>query len=223
SLLNGEKFCVVSTSLIEAGVDLDFQLVFREMAGLDNLLQTAGRCNREGIRQNAVAYAFTFEECEMQPKKDKFAIKQYLCNQIFENYKDVQSYSAVVTYFDKLYSYSKAEMESMDFADKKWSKNSGYNFCSYAEEFKLIDDDRITVVVACLPKAQEILHRAEQGDKASKRALQQYSVSLYQNEFKQLFDIGVINNINGINILTSNNYYKSDTGIQFEDDTVLQY
>mgnify|MGYP000435275556 CR=1 FL=1 len=41
---NGINTTVISTSLIEAGVDLDFKAVFREIAGIDNILQSGGRC-----------------------------------------------------------------------------------------------------------------------------------------------------------------------------------
>lgn len=47
-LQDGESIRVVSTQLVEAGVDLDFPVVFRAMAGFDSLIQSAGRCNREG-------------------------------------------------------------------------------------------------------------------------------------------------------------------------------
>lgn len=49
---------VVSTSLIEAGVDLDFETVFREISGLDSILQAAGRCNREGKRSYGNVFVF---------------------------------------------------------------------------------------------------------------------------------------------------------------------
>src|SRR5699024_6086951 len=58
---------VVSTSLIEAGVDVDFPAVFREQAGLDSILQAAGRCNREGKRPAQKCVVIIFEGEEKAP------------------------------------------------------------------------------------------------------------------------------------------------------------
>ena len=61
-LRDGATCRVVSTQLIEAGVDVDFPVVFRASCGLDSLTQAAGRCNREGRREVSVVYAFDFPE-----------------------------------------------------------------------------------------------------------------------------------------------------------------
>ena len=63
-LKNGEPCRVIATSLIEAGVDVDFPLVMRAEAGLDSVAQAAGRCNREGKRpsENSFVWIFAPEE-----------------------------------------------------------------------------------------------------------------------------------------------------------------
>lgn len=81
-LNNGEKLILCSTQLIEAGVDIDFPVVFRELAPLESIIQSAGRCNREGMLDEGYVYLFQFED-QSQPSRqyETFAKYAQLCYQ----------------------------------------------------------------------------------------------------------------------------------------------
>lgn len=225
SLEKHERFCLVSTSLIEAGVDLDFDLVFRELAGLDNLLQTAGRCNREGKKTGCKTYSFEFEEEQLQPKSSEFLIKQSFCRNVFEKYPDAESPGAILYYFNQLYSYTLNDMNSMDFK-MAFSPEScgidgiGFDFASYARDFRMIDDNTQPLIIVTDENrkiVKPLLDTLMHGGIASKRQLQKYSISLRPYEFEQLNKAGVVCSAGGVNYLDNERYYRSDTGVCFEN------
>lgn len=226
SLEKHEHFCLVSTSLIEAGVDLDFELVYRELAGLDNLLQTAGRCNREGIKTGCKTCAFEFEEDDLRPQNEEFRTRQAFCRNVFEKHPDATSPEAVLYYFNQLYTYKLDDMNSMDFK-KAFSPAScgvdgfGFDFAAYAQKFRLIDDNTQPLVIVTNENRKIIkplLDVLMRGGIAPKRQLQKYSISLRPYEFEQLNKAGVICSAHGVNYLDNERYYKNDTGICFENN-----
>lgn len=225
SLIRREHFCLVSTSLIEAGVDLDFDLVFRELAGLDNLLQTAGRCNREGKKRGCKTYAFEFEEEDLRPKSSEFIIKQSFCREALQKYGDAASPEAIESYFNRLYAYTLDSMKSMNFKTA-FSPAScgidgfGFNYAQYARDFRLIDENTQPLVIVTKENRKRVmpLLEAAYDGMSVMRQLQKYSVSLRQYEFKQLNDAGVVCGDKGIRYLGCERYYSREIGILFEND-----
>jgi CRISPR-associated endonuclease/helicase Cas3 len=231
SLKKHEHFCLVSTSLIEAGVDLDFDLVFRELAGLDNLLQTAGRCNREGKKAGCKTFAFEFEEEELRPQNKEIPIKQAFCRNVFEKYPDVSLPEAVSYYFNQLYTYTLSDRKSMDFKKaissvSYSSEGVGFDFMTYAGEFRLIDNNTQPLVIVTDENrkiVKPLLDALARGGIAPKRQLQKYSISLRPYEFDQLNKAGVVCGACGVNYLDNERYYKSDTGICFENNDAYMW
>lgn len=221
SLQANEKFVLISTSLIEAGVDLDFKSVFRERAGVDNILQTAGRCNREGKKDisECMSYVFDFEEDELKNKGGDMELKTYFCADVFEKYGSSLTPQAIAEYYDKLFSYCKPRMSSQDFATA--IKSIGFNFQEYAEKFKLIDGGTSVVVRFAGDEQQEKIINSGKTGKWIRRKLQPYAVSLRNYEYEKLLSQGAITQEDGIPFISGEVYYDPDTGIVLDGRDLL--
>ncbi|NCU27248.1 hypothetical protein EOM86_11095 [Candidatus Nomurabacteria bacterium] len=147
---------VVSTQLIEAGVDIDFPVVFRSLAGVDSIIQAAGRCNREGKQAVGTVYVF-------QPK-DAYNLPKYLRQtaQLATRYtSDFLSKENSDAYFRELFFNKKADLDEHHIIDKCMdalsSSNPSYPFRDISEDFKLISDDGCAVVIPLDDECKKLL------------------------------------------------------------------
>lgn len=223
-LENGEPITVVSTSLVEAGVDLDFNTVFRQLSGLDSILQAGGRCNREG--KDAKGYVYVFDIDETYRKGSDLAMRINKTKGLLEKYQDITSYDCIKEYYDGIFNFNQSRIAENSIAKYNEQSNSfdrqglmspySIPFRSYAMQFEYISADTISIVIDD-PNDQtchELVETLRNGDMSVRRALQKYSVSVYMNVFKDLYSQGVLNDHGtGIYILENQSYYNNETGL----------
>lgn len=223
-LENGEPITVVSTSLVEAGVDLDFNTVFRQLSGLDSILQAGGRCNREG--KDDKGYVYVFDIDETYRKGSDLAMRINKTKGLLEKYQDITSYDCIKEYYDGIFDFNQSRIAENSIAKYNEQSNSfdrqglmlpySIPFRSYAMQFEYISADTISIVIDD-PNDQtchELVETLRNGDMSVRRALQKYSVSVYMNVFKDLYSQGVLNDHGtGIFILENQSYYNNETGL----------
>lgn len=223
-LENGEHITVVSTSLVEAGVDLDFNTVFRQLSGLDSILQAGGRCNREG--KDDKGYVYVFDIDETYRKGSDLAMRINKTKGLLEKYQDITSYDCIKEYYDGIFNFNQSRIAENSIAKYNEQSNSfdrqglmspySIPFRSYAMQFEYISADTISIVIDD-PNDQtchELVETLRNCDMSVRRALQKYSVSVYMNVFKDLYSQGVLNDHGtGIFILENQSYYNNETGL----------
>lgn len=223
-LKKGEYITVVSTSLVEAGVDLDFNTVFRQLSGLDSILQAGGRCNREG--KDAKGYVYVFDIDETYRKGSDLAMRINKTKGLLEKYQDITSYDCIKEYYDGIFDFNQSRIAENSIAKYNEQSNSfdrqglmlpySIPFRSYAMQFEYISADTISIVIDD-PNDQtchELVETLRKGDMSVRRALQKYSVSVYMNVFKDLYSQGVLKDHGtGIFILENQSYYNNETGL----------
>ncbi len=202
------RIIVVSTSLIEAGVDLDFFTVYRELSGLDSILQAGGRCNREGKRRNAAVYIFNFGK----PSTDA---RVNTAKALLEKYDDISSPECIEKYYEIIYKFNDEFIREMSIAKDVHGFDS-VPFADYAKNFRMIDSNTVAVAVECDEESKALMTQLKAAGFTNHRKLQKYMFSVYEYELKMLIDIGVVKEYGGIWCLTDSNRYSSEKGISFE-------
>lgn len=190
-LAAGEKCILISTSLVEAGVDLDFQSVYRQLAGVDSMIQAAGRCNREGKRnlEESKVFIFQLDEKEYVPGQ---RLQIDASKMLLTRGEDIFSLEGINHYFQALYHFRGEGLDKKNILGE--FQRQCYQFAWAAEKFKLIEENTITVFIGKEEEAKELLWQMEnQGyTKSGMRRAGQYCVQLYENEFEKLRGAGMV-------------------------------
>lgn len=210
------KLCrVVATSLVEAGVDLDFPYVMREQAGLDSILQAAGRCNRNGRRNFEDSITEVFElEGEIPPSiRQQVDAARYVMRQ-YEQWDSLEAIEAYFKFWRELRGAENLDQEQV------MEKVNRYAFREIAEAFRLIEKDTYTVYIPWKEKGEELVSQLGNGfyDKGLFRALGGYGVNVFEHHYKDLVRLGNVELINGIAVLANRDLYHEDTGLEFQTE-----
>lgn len=219
-LADGLPCRVISTQLIEAGVDVDFPAVYRELAGADSIAQAAGRCNREGRLNRGKVYVF--ETPDGAPKMFRQQT-QATRSVVRSRGDDVLSLESIREYFQELY-WVKGE----DALDKDRILDSltpglehvNFPFREIGETFRLIDQATTPVLIPFDDDCKKLADVLKNGKPSRNqfRKMQKYTVSLYPHEFTALCDAGAVEKVNDfIAVLTNPDLYKDTVGLAMDN------
>jgi len=206
---------VIATQLVEAGVDIDFPVVFRQEAGLDSILQAAGRCNREG--KNTIGYTFVFSLAteNRMPSGSMAAANNARLNLSTDS--DWFAPSTMEKYFQQLY-------RRKNTFDKKDMKHYLYKldelcFETASKEFKLIDDDGMNVIVNWKNSMELVDNLKKSGCTYSlMKQLAKFTVGVRRPDFNRLVNYDAVEEIwEGIYVLADRAQYDGATGLILEN------
>ena len=165
-LRNQQPCHVVATSLVEAGVDLDFPRVWRAEAGLDQLTQAAGRCNREGRRPVEESIVTIFKPAEARPPAEIKGLIGDMLRILDQHRGDLFSPETIEAYFREVY-WRKSEkgLDSHAVMEQFRVAPAGTDFAfrTVAERFRMIESGMEPVIVAMKQEPKAILRALKGG------------------------------------------------------------
>lgn len=238
-LATGERCLVISTQLVEAGVDVDFPVVYRELAGIDSLFQAAGRCNRNGRLRDergrpkvGEVNVFELVDDEGSPDSQDMASNwlnrmKAISRQLIGEHGGTIDDSMVPEFFERRYRTGNM-VDNLDGARVYRDLTDGQlladgfaslSFRSYAERFKIIADDTTPVFAPWETEGRRLYGELMQAENPTAMAmrLQRYSVSVRPYELSKLEAAGAIETFGQISVLRMEDdcrsFYSDEVGL----------
>ena len=182
-LADGNPCRLISTQLIEAGVDVDFPIAYRALGPLDSIIQTAGRCNREGKHADArPVIVFRVGDGRLPP--GAYALATAKTEEFLARYPDAPLHQPDTyrKYFSELY---KLVGPATAEADKVFNYSNNFDFPAAADACQLVASETHPVLVRWgrgVWLAEKLTREGHLGA-AECREAQRFSVNLYSGEF----------------------------------------
>jgi CRISPR-associated endonuclease/helicase Cas3 len=220
-LKNGEPVRVISTQLVEAGVDLDFPVVYRAFAGLDSVAQAGGRCNREGKLPNK-GRVVVFIPPRQSPMGILRKAAETTASLLVITTENPLQPDMFTRYFSELYwrvnSLDSKDIVSLLDPEANDRTECSINFRTAAEKFKLIDEATRGILVPYGEgRVLTELLKVNGPDRWLLRKLQRYMVNIYNHEYNQLLKREAIFEVSpGVFALATDADYSLDTGLMVE-------
>ena len=227
---------LISTSLVEAGVDIDFPQVWRAEAGLESIVQAAGRCNREG--KQSIGEVIVFEPHEADGHNAPVEVSQLAdsARSVLRKHKDPLSLDALGEYFREVY-WTKGR-ESLDAKGilrmlEERKRSLDFPFETIARQFRLIESTMVPVIVPYCgqdgdsERFRNIVHALERAERPGwiARRLQPYVVQIPPRTRETLLAAGAAVAVQEERferqfvVLTNEDLYLRDVGLTWDDPT----
>ena len=218
---------LISTQLIEAGVDVDFPVVYRALAGLDSIAQAAGRCNRNGkLTQPGQTHIFIPEDTKAEAY---FRETAQVASQLIDLYPDLLGEDAIRHYFDLYYYRQKSRWDAKDIvsSDSFRLENDRsfpflFQFATVAENFRLIADRHVPIIIPYNKQANALIKQLRNPSiplhRNLLRALQRYTVQIFQlHRDQNIRSLETIRDGQFHALVSCDLNYSKHFGITFED------
>ena len=219
-LATGEPVRVVSTQLVEAGVDLDFPIVYRALAGLDSIAQAAGRCNREG-KLPGLGRVIVFVPPKRSPPGILRKAAETTATMLKAGLSDPLDNTNFEVFFGTLFwKANSLDAKGITNLLKPDPDECGIQFRTAADKFRIIDDSMQRTILVPYGEGQSLIQLL--GIKGPERwllrKLQRYAVNIYTRDFALMNQRGSIIEISpGLFALASPVEYDQRTGLLVDE------